>query len=274
MLRAVVLSLVIGLLLPKAASAHGDLHEQIEQLTANLKRDPTNAELLLKRADLHRAHGDFSAAAADYDLVQKRAPDLHAVHLGRGKLLLAMERLEAAEAALDHFLAASPPHVEGLLARARVRTKWKAHASAARDFAAAIKVSPRPEPEQYLEHAEALVAAGDRNIDEALRVLDAGMAKLGLLPTLGLFAIKLEVKQGAFDPALERIERLSAGTARKESWLERRGDVLQAAGRSADAHAAYRAAIENVDLLPTHLKQKKATIDLRERLQQKLNVAD
>src|SRR5688572_33256037 len=59
-LRVLVVCLVITLPL----AAHGDLHERIAALTKQIDDAPTNAELYLKRGELHRAHRDWKLALA------------------------------------------------------------------------------------------------------------------------------------------------------------------------------------------------------------------
>ena len=184
-------------------------------------------------------------------------------------MFLASGRFDDAKAALDKFIAASPEHVDALVTRARVGVKRGKPLAAADDFARAIALSPRPEPEFYIERAQALLAAGDDRIADALRCLDEGTARLGNLPTLGLYAIELEVRQKHFGGALARLDKLSATSPRKEAWLERRGDILSTAGRLEDARQAYRAGGEAILALPANRRVTKATAELEERLKQK-----
>lgn len=265
--RSVALGLWAALAV--AVFAHGDLHEQIDSVTAQIKASPENAGLYFKRAELHRLHEDWLAAAADYDRASQLAPELSAVRLGRGRMLFASGRLDEAKAELDAFLAANPKHADAFVTRARIEAKRAEHPAAAADFAQAIALSPRPEPDFYLERAQALVAAGGAHLDDALSCLDEGMAKLGNLPSLGLCAVELDAKAKRFDSALARLERLSAISPRKEAWLERRGDLLAQAGRADEAQQAYRAASDAIAKLPARLRATKAVTDLDQRLKAK-----
>jgi tetratricopeptide (TPR) repeat protein len=253
-----------------ASLGHGDLHEQIAALRARIEKEPRNAELYLRRAELHRLHGEWGAAAGDYDRAEQLAPSLAAVALGRGKMLLATGRFDAAKAALDTFLAADPGHVEALAMRAQVAMRRGHPLAAADDLAKAIRLSPKPEPDLFLDRSRALVAAGDEHLADAIACLDEGMAKLGRLPTLGLPAIELELRRRGYDAALARLDQLSAGAARKETWLERRGDVLSAAARPEEARKAYQAALEAILSLPPARRSTKATSELEARLKEKL----
>jgi predicted negative regulator of RcsB-dependent stress response len=160
--------------------------------------------------------------------------------------------------------------VDALVTRSRARTGAGDHLGAAEDLGKALEIANVPEPEYYIDQARALAAAGPNHIAAALAVLDRGMAKLGKLVTLGLYAVELECAQRNFDGALKRLDELSAGQPRKEAWHERRGDVLDAAGRRKEAQAAYEAASEAIRSLPPHIQNTAAVQQRRERLEAKL----
>src|SRR5687767_3873416 len=67
----IVFVLLIGV---ACASGHGDLHLQIVEITKEIEKSPKNAELYMRRAELHRAHLDFDASQADYDYVYTLDP--------------------------------------------------------------------------------------------------------------------------------------------------------------------------------------------------------
>ena len=267
---AVALFLLAVAVASPVVRAHGDLQEQRETASARIKADPGNAELYFRRAELYRQHEEWPAAIADYDQVERLAPGNDAVHLGRAKLLQAMGRYQAALGELNRFLDAQPDNVDALVTRARVRERMGQHALAAEDFARAIERAASPEPEFYLERAQALAAANPGHPQAALACLDEGIAKLGPLPTLGLAAIDLEVGQGDFAAALARLERLSAGAQRQEGWLERRGDILVKADRAQSALLAYRDAQAAISRLPTRLQGTQAMQEMQARLKQKI----
>jgi len=262
--------LLIAAMASSVAHAHGDLQEQIDSASARIKADPGNAALYFHRAELYREHEEWPAASADYDRVEQLAPGNDAVHLGRAKLLQAMGLHEAAHGELNQFLAARPDNIDGLVTRARVREQLGQHALAAEDFARAIEHDPTPEPEFYLERAQALAAATPGHPEAALACLDAGRAALGPLPTLGLAAIDLEVGQGHFEAALARLEQLSAGAKRQEGWLERRGDILVKADRAQSALLAYQDAQKAIARLPTRQQGTQSMQDMQARLKQKI----
>ena len=50
-----------------ALLAHGDLHDRIVEISAQIERQPASSGLIFKRAELHRHHGDWPAALAAID---------------------------------------------------------------------------------------------------------------------------------------------------------------------------------------------------------------
>jgi predicted negative regulator of RcsB-dependent stress response len=117
-----------------------------------------------------------------------------------------------------------------------------------------------------LERAQALASAGDGHVAEALRSLDEGVAELGPVVTLQLLAIELELRRKTYDAALARLDAVAAQSPRKETWLERRGQILASAGRAAEAGEAFVAALAAVEALPPPRRRVRAVIELEARL--------
>ncbi len=236
-----MIAMAAWLLTLEIACGHGDLHEQISRITSQIRQSPLEVDLYLRRARLNHLHQDWAAASADYQRAETLAPTLDAIRLGRGQMLLAAARLEDAKSELDKFLTKVPLHVDGLITRARVEARLGRPRAAGVDFLRAIELAPHPEPELYLECAQTLSSIDAEHTGVAIGVLDQGIAKLGNLPSLGVPALDLEVRLERFDAALARIQRLSTTSARRETWLARRGDVLMQAGRVHEARESYHA---------------------------------
>ncbi|HEY2952554.1 MAG TPA: tetratricopeptide repeat protein [Verrucomicrobiae bacterium] len=258
---------LLGLLAPASALAHGDLHEQIAALTKEIQQAPTNAVLYLRRAELHRLHAEYDAALADIDRAGTLDPALDVLDLARGKTFSDANWPLSARSALDRFLARSTNHIDALHTRARVLVKLGEREAAARDYTRAIEFSREPQLELYIERANALTTETGEHLGEALRGLEDGIRKIGPIVTLELFAIDLEVKQKRYDAALTRLDQISAQFPRKETWLARRGEILQQAGRDKEARDAFRAALKAISILPAPRRQVPAMLELEKRLQ-------
>jgi tetratricopeptide (TPR) repeat protein len=252
--------------LPSAGFAHGDLHEQIEVVTRELLAAPLDGALYFRRAELRRAHEEWVEAVNDYDEAESLAVDPHAVRLGRAKALQGWRRPAQARTELDWLIERAPNHVEALVTRARVRVALTDHVGAAGDFSRAIEASAAVEPEYYLERAAALRAAEPPQLEEALRGLDQGMVRLGPLVTLTLAALEIEVERRDYDAALRRIDRTLLAVKRREQWLYRRAEILEKAGRKAEARASCDEASEAIKALPPRLRFLPATATLEQEI--------
>jgi tetratricopeptide (TPR) repeat protein len=130
-------------------------------------------------------------------------------------------------------------------------------AAAARDYALALAGAARPQPEHFVEHRDALVAAGDPA--GALAALDAGIARIGPIVSLEIPAAALALDLGRPDDALARIDGLLARSPGNPILLARRGEVLARAGRTAEARAAYETALAVLERRPRHRRSERAT---------------
>jgi tetratricopeptide (TPR) repeat protein len=244
--------------------AHGDVHDQINQITAELARTPSNAPLYFRRAELYRADQDYTNAMADLNRAAQIDPLLVRVDFCRGRVLFEWGRPQEALPLLNKYLAGKPEDSEAFTIRARVLNKLNQFRKAADDYTVAIALTRISNPELYIERAEALRALGKP--DEALRGLDEGIRKMGPLVTLELPAIDLEVALKRFDAALARIDVASARLQRKETWLMRRAEILRHAGREEEAQKNYRDALAAIDRLPPTHRHTRATLDLETRI--------
>jgi tetratricopeptide (TPR) repeat protein len=245
---------------PGLTHAHGDLHRQIADATARVEREPDRAALYLRRGELHRAHRDWAAALADYDRAAALDPALAAVDLGRAAVWLEIDRpAEALESAERH--AGALP--EARLLRARALARLGRAAEAADEWGRAIAALARPRPDHFVARAQALADAG--RPEEALASLDEGIERLGPVVSLDLPAIELELRLSRVDTALARVERQAAASPRKETWLLRRGEILEGAGRAGEARIAYAAALRALEATPVARRHTRAMEEVRER---------
>jgi tetratricopeptide (TPR) repeat protein len=254
-------------------AAHGPLHEQIAALTERIERDPRDPWLYLRRGELQGHHGETDEALQDLDRAERLDPSLTAVALARGKLLLRVGRLAEAKEALDRYLAAKPDDPDALATRARVHAALGRPEAAVEDYTMAIRASEKRGqalPDEYLERARLQAGRGGEHTLEALRGLDDGVARLGPLVSLELYAIDLELAAGRHDAALARLEAVSKRSPRKETWLVREAEILERAGRTPGALFAYEEAARTVDALPSRHRQTRATLELEMRIREGL----
>jgi tetratricopeptide (TPR) repeat protein len=258
----VLLALAIG----PAALAHGPLDASIAQTTRELAERPVDADLWARRAELHRVHGDLAAAEEDLARAAAIAPGLLELDLYRGRLALDAGRFELAEQAFARFLTRSPGSVAAHAQRAEALLRLGRLREAADAYASALRI--RPGAGLYLAHARTLTLAGDA--DGALVTLDQAVSTLGPVYSLERYAIDLELAAQRYDAALERLDRLHAGAARRDGWLVERAEILARAGRSREARVSYAEARVALEELPPSRRGAVATHALEVRLREGL----
>jgi tetratricopeptide (TPR) repeat protein len=245
-----------------------DEREEIVTLTEQLRKEPNNPALYLRRGDLHRTIQNWDAAHADYDQARTLDAKIEEMDFLKGRVFLEANWPLSAKTSLDRFLAKHSNHLEARIARARGLSKLGHHRAAAQDYTRALELTAQPQPELYIERAQTLAAGGPNYVNEALQGIDDGIKKLGPVVTLQLAALEIEVGQKRYDAALARVEGLIASAQRKETWLARKGEILRDAGRPAEARVAFQAALKAIDTLPPARRNVPATTELEKRIRE------
>jgi tetratricopeptide (TPR) repeat protein len=248
----------------RPASAHDGLAERIAALSAQIAQSPSSPSLLVKRAELYRENRQWNEALADLDRAERIDPTIAIVNLVRAHVHLERKNWQAAADAATRFISRQPDHADARVVRARAYAELGRRQAAAADFTSALAV--RPQPDLYIERAKALEGPGHDALEQALRSLDEGLARLGQIVTLELGAIDLELRLNRYDAALARLDGITARAPRKDTWLARRGAILERAGRPEDARAAYRAALDSLSSQSARIQQTRASVTLADEL--------
>lgn len=265
-----ILGLLPGIVffLTLSVAAHDGLHEQIIAVTEEIKKDPQNAALYLKRAELYRLHAEWKNSENDFARAEKLDPKSAVINLGRGKLWLDAKQFAKAKRALEKFLSKEPQSFEGVITMARVSVKLGQTNAAVKYFSEAIALAPQDSAEIYLERAATLAAA--KRLAEALKGLDEGLRKFPNLITLQTAAIDLEVKRRNYDAALARLDKLTSAMERKESFLLRRGEIFFQAKRPCEARKSLLQAQEGYNSMTSFRRNVRAVKEQIARLEKLL----
>ena len=255
---------------PCIGYSHGSIHEQIAEVTLEIRKDSSDALLYLKRGELLRYDRDWQAALSDLDRAASLDPALDLVALARGKVLYEGGWYDRSKSVLDQFLVRNSNHLDALITRARVLRHLGQNLAAAVDYTQALASMTDPRPEHYIERAQALIPEGVEYWPTVIAGLDEGIAVLGNIVTLQLMAIDLEVKLKSYDQALHRLTALADQSPRKEKWLYRRGEILSAAGRLLEARSSLSQALKNIEELPAQKRKMKTTQNLESEIRSAL----
>lgn len=263
-------ALIFALLLSVATSrAHGPVSESIAAVTAELVREPNRADLLLSRARFHAQHEDWPAAHADLDRAEILAPGLTNTALLRGEVFLMVADFKKAHAAFTQLIAAEPRMPLAHEGLARTLFASGEFALAAQAFGRSVEFSEQPAPILYNNQSSAFEKAGKPA--EALAALDAGIARIGPLVSLVTPAIEMDIAAKRFDAAIARVDSVLASLPRKETWLVRRAEILEKAGRNPEARATWEQARAAFATLPEFRQSTLQMSQLRTRIEAALS---
>ncbi len=251
---SIVLFLAACFALLTPARAHPGTDIAITDLSALIATAPASADLHLRRALCYVEHARWSEADADLALAAKLEPAHPDLPLAHAEFHLARHDYPTAIRTLDPVLQAQPRNPAARILRARAFALNNNSRAALADFRAALAALPEPKPELWLE-ANALIA----DPAAALADLDAGIARIGPAPALVERALTIELSLHRADAPLARLAQLAATAERPELFLKRRGDLLASLGRTAEAHAAYTAALASLGRLPDWLRTSEPT---------------
>ena len=261
--RFAVLALVA--LLPVAAAAHEDLLLRISLLTERLRTNGPSAEVAFQRAEIYRLHQDWELALQDYAAAAPGLTNQAEVDLGRALTLVGWGKLNEARSVFDRVLQFNPTNALALLERARVLAQLNEPVLAVADYSQAIVNQPSPRAGDYLERAQLQAAVSGPAT--ALKGLDEGLARLGWTLTLQVLAADYEMALGNHDAALTRLETILARSSRRESWLARKGEILLAAGRLAEAQSSFDSALAAINSLPPRFAASEKMTALRAKIE-------
>jgi tetratricopeptide (TPR) repeat protein len=243
---ALLLILLVGMAAhPAPATAHPDLLEQIAQLNVQLAAQPGDAELLARRGDLYRQHGDATAAQRDFAAARSTAPDLAVLDLQEGRLMLEQGNPAAAQQLLASYLARQPEQALAWSLSGHAHLALMQPEQAAKDFGRAIRNSIHPSPGLFRDQVLALLAAGHEHWDAAQRTLDSALLQHPAdIALLGL-ATDISLAQDQPGEALALIAHLRPELQALPQWRERErlAKCLKDDGSEAETVEACRSTV-------------------------------
>lgn len=252
-------------------SAHGDLIEQIDQLTKEIALAVDNANLYVQRGQLYAQHQEYPAAISDFRKARQLQTDLFLTDLLLAKVFADQKHPKIALASINTFLTTRPIHIDGLIIRAGIYQQLGKNVAAQKDFEQAIRHNNQVQPKHYIAIAENFLSADSSNITPALDWLNKGQAQFGFDIVLKQKEVDLLMHYKLYDKALQSIEVILTHFPRKEKWLFQKGQIFEKSQAPKKAWIEYEATLAAIAQLPKRVQLTKRMLALEaktiERLQ-------
>ncbi len=232
-------------------TAHEGPASQIHTLDHALTKMPHDASALQKRGTLHLEDQNWPAAQKDFSAALDLSPDNTDAACGLAIALIGQEKLEQAATLIQQILNKHPHHIRALNAQADIHLAAKRYEQAAACYGRLLSLTDTHRPDDYLQHAAALRAAGKAHFPAALKTLDKGIKKLGPLYVLVERAVDLELTLGHQKNALTRILGFEQTAAPSFRWPLWRAEIHESMGAMQDAQQSYQEALTTFSTLPT-----------------------
>jgi tetratricopeptide (TPR) repeat protein len=216
---------LVVLLLALIASpvyGHTDLELQIEALNEQIELEGTQADLLLKRANLYRRHEDWDKAAFDFITVRGLDPAQPEVDWIEGLYMVDTDQWQEADELISRFIDSNKSHAAAHHVRGRARWKLGRFSDASDDYQSAINLSPRPSPSLYRSHIISELSAGPESYASATASVQAGLNHFPREISLLGLAVDLALVQSDGQAALNTMMRLPGRLQELMQWKFRR----------------------------------------------------
>ena len=230
------------------AVAEDDIIEALEAVNRKLVETPRDPGLLVQRSQLYTLKGQYDLAVADLNQADQ-VGSLPTLQYEKAKLFLTAGWNETGLEFANRYVASNPNDYQGYLVRARLLSKLDRLSDAANDYFKVMEKNRETPLDVYVEGAKAVSTEDGAYLPQALKMLEQGISRIGPVITLQSAALEAEIRQGSWDAALTRVDKITQQTPRKDTWLAKRGDILVKAGRYDEARKAYQTALEAIEKL-------------------------
>ena len=241
---------------------HGDLHQQIEALSARIEKEANNPDLYLQRGQLYAQHLDYRQAKSDFRKARLLDADLIITDLLMAKVLSETKEPSSALEYANAFLKHQPNNPDGLIIRAGIFQQLKKERTAQRDLELALHHLKNPQPKHYIAIAGAFLRADSTNLEPALYWLNKGQARFGFDIVLKEKELALLIKNKQYERAIRTIDDILEYFPRKEKWLFQKGQICEKAKRPNAALTHYKATLEAIEILPKRIQMTKKILEL------------
>jgi len=253
---------LLSILLNSLTFAHGPIHESIKRVTKKIKKKPNDPALYIERGQYYQVDENFDLALNDYLTAKGLDPEIKMIDFHCGQLFSEHGYPTTALRFANKFLSYNSNHVAGLMLRATIFVQLGEDSLAIIDYEKGIQQTKTPKPEYFVNISKAFIAADSTNFSSAIEWLEKGEEYLGFNIILKSYAYDLAKERKEYGKAVEIVDKVLPKMNRKETWLYKKGVVLELANDINNARNVYQETINHIKKLPVRLQKTKMMLEL------------
>lgn len=245
--------LIAALALPGAALfAHPSPEHKIEELEQHLRDTPGDVELRISYASQLRKMQRFDDAENALRTVDLVSPAHPGVSLERAQIAYYRGNdVMVAESLAQALLRKHPRYAEGWNFLGQLQRKAGRIDDAIDSGRRYLALTKEYRAGDFTDLATLLSNRnGEGDKEEAVQVLDQGLAKVGELAGMHLMAAGIEASLQRYEAASRRFDKLAARYRPRPDWSRQKGEILVRAGRYQEAATAFDSALAMIQSMP------------------------
>lgn len=249
--------------------AHGDLDERILEKSVAIEAQPTNATLYLERGDLFFLHEENEKAIEDFRASDHLNPNQKIIPYFLARSFFALNIVDSALVNLEKYFLddESIKNIRAIQLHAKILSEKDEWCPASEKFDLVISMSPKTIPKYYLDAANAhLQCPEPESTTKAIDQILKGKYMLGPLYVFNQRLVKIYKKMGDLESAIVIQTEIVVTSNRKELPLFRRAKLWSESEKWDKATEDLKNALSAIDDLPDHVKNKNATVALRNEI--------
>ncbi len=266
------IGVLVLLLTGVSLQAHGELDKRIKEITVKILQDPDNTSLFLSRGELYCQHEDYELSIKDFKVCEERGYISDRLNLNFAKSYRLYKDYDLADQYADLILSEQPNHVLALKSKAKSAFAQAKYEQSAALFNEVINHVDVTHTDNYIEAANALESCGTNDcLRSALEVIENGIQDLGELMVFLDKGVNISLRRKDFETAHQYQNKIIENAQRKERKYFQKALLYKEQGKTEEAQQMFQNSLVELESLPNRIKQNRASIKLKNQIQDQLS---
>lgn len=260
---------IILLLTNSLLFAHGELTARIAKKTEQISKDSSNGLLYYERGFLYQQHEEYDKALADFEKSETLGYKDKILYYRRADTYFILKKTSEALTAVDSYFEIDSIDIKIYKLKAQILIQDQKYEEALVSYDYVLKNTIDLRPEDFIEHANIILAIDPKNYKDAISSMDLGLETTGE-NTLTLQLTKLDYQKaaGETEAVISQYNSFIAANTRKESWYYQKAEYLASIERTQEANIALQQAKLAVQMLNPKFQQTPAIKKLINKINQ------